>query len=81
MMSQKYGDVARDQLKNKILNRYVEIKIKGKDKYGRAVAVIYLDGMDVNKWMLENGHAFLYEEYNDNEDYILACCCSLCTWT
>jgi hypothetical protein len=41
---------------------------RDKDKYGRPVAVCYLGGIDLNKWLVLNGLALAYREYS--LDYI-----------
>lgn len=40
----------------------VIIKSKELDKYGRPIAVIYLDDVNINEVLLNSGHAKAYEE-------------------
>ena len=56
------GLVVRDILREKILDKEVEIhSYKDKQgKYGRYLATIILDGLDVNQWLVDNGHANVY---------------------
>jgi micrococcal nuclease len=56
------GLIARDYLANLILHHDVVIRtIKDKqEKYGRYLAVIYLDELDVNQAMIDNGYAVEY---------------------
>lgn len=58
------GIRSRDALREKILGRSVIIcSIKDrKGKYGRYLAEIYLDGENINDWLIENGFA-VYQEY------------------
>ena len=56
------GLIVRDILREKILNKDVEIhSYKDKQgKYGRYLATILLDGEDINQWLVDNGHAEVY---------------------
>jgi len=65
----KKGLIARDWLREKILNKKVLIKTiktkKGKDKkgkYGRYLAEIYLDGKNINDALVKNSFA-KYHKY------------------
>lgn len=56
------GIVVRDIVRGLILGKEVEIHTK-KDKqgkYGRYLATIILDGLNINEWLVENGHAEVY---------------------
>jgi micrococcal nuclease len=58
----KQGIVVRDILREMILDKEVEISTR-KDKqgkYGRYLATIHLDDLNINKWLLDNGHAKEY---------------------
>lgn len=55
------GLISRDRLRDKILNQQVIIKTHKKGKYGRYIAEIYLDGVYINKWLVDEGLA----EYRD----------------
>ncbi|WP_290698054.1 thermonuclease family protein [Lacinutrix sp.] len=56
------GKKVRDIVREKILNKEVEIKsYKDKQgKYGRYLATIIVDGVDLNQWLVDNGHAEVY---------------------
>jgi len=56
------GRKVRDIVREMILNKEVEIhSYKDKQgKYGRYLATVILDGLDVNKWLVDNGHAKPY---------------------
>lgn len=55
------GKQVKQLLIQKILGKNIEIKSEGKDKYGRWLAIIYLDGENVNQWLLDNAYATKYE--------------------
>jgi len=56
------GLVVRDILRAMILDKDVTINsYKDKqEKYGRYLANIVIDGLDVNLWLVQNGHAQEY---------------------
>ncbi|MEM7185116.1 MAG: thermonuclease family protein [Bacteroidota bacterium] len=56
------GLVVRDILREMILDKDVEIhSYKDKQgKYGRYLATILLDDLNVNQWLVDNGHAEVY---------------------
>lgn len=56
------GLVVRDIVREKILGKDVEIhSYKDKQgKYGRYLATIIVDGLDLNKWLVDEGHAEQY---------------------
>ena len=38
-----------------------------KDRYGRVVGRVFVDGLDVNAEMVRNGHAWVYRQYAKDE--------------
>jgi len=56
------GLIVRDILREKILEKEVEIHtFKDKQgKYGRYLATIIIDGLDINQWLVDEGHARVY---------------------
>ena len=56
------GIVVRDILREMILGKEVTIRsYKDKQgKYGRYLANIIVDGLDLNQWLVDNGHAEPY---------------------
>ncbi len=56
------GRKVRDILREMILDKEVVIhSYKDKQgKYGRYLATIVLDGVDINQWLVDNGHAEPY---------------------
>ena len=37
---------------------------KSRDRYKRYLGVCFLDDLDLNKWMVKNGHAIAYKKYS-----------------
>jgi micrococcal nuclease len=73
----RMGLWARDQLREKILEKDVLLICRGTDKYGRLLTVIELDDEDVNQYMLDNnlGHPYgggtkSKVTYNDDYSFI-----------
>lgn len=58
-MNDPGGDIAKEFLKNMILNKRVELKrdITEKDDYGRYLCYVYLDGKFINEEMIRVGLA------------------------
>jgi len=56
------GIIVRDIVREMILDKEVEIHtFKDKQgKYGRYLATIILDDLNVNQWLVDNGHAEVY---------------------
>lgn len=48
-------------LSNVILGQIVELKNVSTEKYGRILADVYIDNVNINKWMLENKLAVPYD--------------------
>ena len=57
---QAYGRVAQKALAQKINQRQVQVKYKEKDRYGRILGEIILNGENINLWLVQNGYAWPY---------------------
>jgi endonuclease YncB( thermonuclease family) len=57
----KMAIVARDALHNLIFGKIVTLKNVGTEKYGRILADVYLDELNISKWMLDNNYAVPYD--------------------
>ncbi len=57
------GLISRDYVRELLLNKEVIIETlkDRKEKYGRMLAVIYLDGLNVNEHLVKEGYAKYYE--------------------
>lgn len=60
---QDFGAVARQQLNNLCYGKTVTVENKGEDQYGRVLGVVYIDGMNVNEYMVRNGLAWYYKHF------------------
>ena len=69
----KYGYEVRDALREKILNKMIELHCGEFDKYGRLLGKIYLktdeqqggsnenSDSSINQWLIDNEYAFKYD--------------------
>lgn len=67
---QAYGRVAQKALAQKINQRQVQVKYKGKDRYGRILGEVFLNGESINLWLVQNGLAWPYIRYNPPAHYL-----------
>jgi micrococcal nuclease len=58
--SQPFGQAATKYLAGLVLNKTVEIKDYGQDRYGRTLGVVFVDGKNVNLEMVKAGYAEVY---------------------
>lgn len=70
-LKQEHGVWSRNYLRNRILNKKVQIQIENTDRYGRSIITIYDKQNDnINLDMTRQGMAWSYRSYNDNSvDY------------
>ncbi len=60
---QAYGQRSRQSLANLVFNRVVQIELGKKDRYGREIGKVMLDGQDINLELLRLGLAWHYKAY------------------
>jgi micrococcal nuclease len=60
-MEKIHAQLAKQELSNLVLGKTVELKNVATEKYGRLLADVYINDIHVNKWMVDNGHAVLYD--------------------
>lgn len=66
---QPYGKEAFAALYARVFNKTVELDVVTQDRYDRQVAVVYVDGVNVNRGMVQDGYAWAYREYVIDHDY------------
>jgi endonuclease YncB( thermonuclease family) len=57
---QDYGRVAAGALLQHLQHKTVSVTGRARDKYGRVIAKVSLNGEDIGAWLVENGHAWSY---------------------
>jgi endonuclease YncB( thermonuclease family) len=60
---QPWGSRARQALSDLVFGKLVRVVEQDRDRYGRIVGRVYLDGTDVNAEMVRSGSAWVYRKY------------------
>lgn len=61
---QRHGAESRDALSGKIAGRTVMVLSSGRpDPYGRLVGEVYVGAENVNLWLVQSGHAWVYRGF------------------
>ena len=61
--SQAYGQQAKQFTSSLVFGRQVTIEPETIDKYGRTVAMVSVDGLNLNKEIVANGKGWVYRKY------------------
>jgi endonuclease YncB( thermonuclease family) len=61
--TQPWGNRSRQELSGMVAGKEVGLNIVDEDQYGRSVAQIDVNGLDVNRAMVERGAAWAYRRY------------------
>lgn len=69
-IGQDYGIASKQALFDAIAGNTVTVKENGIDRYGRVIGIVMLAGIDINKEMILRGHAWCYQQYNKNPEYL-----------
>ena len=65
--SQDFGKVSREALASMVFGKTVEVVDDGKDRYGRWIGRLSVDGIDVNRQMVATGNAWHYAAYSHDD--------------
>lgn len=68
--AQPFGKQARLSLRELVYKKQVQIDGRAVDQYGRIVALVSADGLDVNREQLKRGMAWEYSYRHSDESYI-----------
>lgn len=68
---QAFGNASKQALSALIFQKLVTLDIQGTDKYGRTIAEVYQQNINVNKSMVAQGMAWAYREYLKDNEYLL----------
>ena len=66
-MDQAWGEESKSALQEKLENQEVAMEIIDVDRFSRLVARVFLNGRQINREMLEEGHVWVYLEYLKDE--------------
>ena len=61
--SQAFSKKAKKFTSEMVYGKTVEVEPKDIDRYGRTVALIYVDGKSLNETLVKNGFAWVYRKY------------------
>jgi len=64
---QPYGNKARQALAALAFKKETTVMWSERDRYGRVVGRVFVDGLDVNAEMVRQGHAWVYRQYASDE--------------
>jgi len=67
---QPHGPQSRDALRELVLGQSVGVKGVGRDTYGRLLATVTLEGLDVNRRQVAEGHAWSSRHKWDQGPYV-----------
>jgi endonuclease YncB( thermonuclease family) len=62
-MDQAFGKRAKQFMGALVFGKYVELRPHAIDRYGRTVAMVFVDGRDVGLELIKQGLAWAYEHY------------------
>ncbi|MBF9051919.1 hypothetical protein GTA62_18545 [Roseobacter sp. HKCCD9010] len=58
------GRIAGEQLKARIGTQSISCETRGRDLYGRYLAVCHAGGVNLNAWLVSEGHALAYRRFS-----------------
>lgn len=64
---QAFGNKSKQSLSDLVFNKQVMVEYSKKDKYGRIVGKIIVDGVDVNLEQIKAGMAWHYKKYQKEQ--------------
>ncbi|QDV30324.1 Thermonuclease precursor [Planctopirus ephydatiae] len=64
---QSYGKKSKEALAEIVAGKTVNVKKTGTDKYGRTLGIVIVGDSDANAKMVEDGWAWHFKKYNDEE--------------
>ncbi len=64
---QSFGNKSKQALSDIVFGKEVTIKKTGDDRYGRTLGVVMIGDVDANSKMIEDGWAWHFTKYNDEE--------------
>jgi endonuclease YncB( thermonuclease family) len=67
-LKQEFGQESKKALEEKVLNKTVYIDGDKQDRYGRLIADIKIGSRWINKELVEEGYAWHYKQYSDDEE-------------
>ncbi len=66
---QPFGTVAKKGLADLVFGKEVHVEVVDKDRYGREVGNVHVDGVHVSREQVANGLAWRYVQYDKKNDF------------
>jgi len=66
-LGQPYGQAAKGRLSKLAFGKTVEIEVSDKDRWGRTIGVVEIDGKPAGEVMISEGLAWHYARYSDDQ--------------
>ncbi len=63
------GAQAQNALRRQVLGQHVTLTSRAHDDYGRTVGTLHFQGQDVSRWLVANGHAWVYSYRHKKAPY------------
>ena len=67
---QAWGPEAKRALADLVLGKQVQVSTVGRDTYGRTLGTVHLDAQNINKLMVQEGHAWSSRSKYDRGPYV-----------
>lgn len=67
--SQAFGQKAKEFTANLCAGKQVKVISQSKDRYGRVLGVVMVNGVNVNKEILKAGLAWHYKQYDKSQEF------------
>ena len=67
---QPFGSLSQEALSDLIFSKDVRVVKEDSDRYGRLVGHVYVDGIHVNRKMVQEGMAWVYRHYNKDKSLL-----------
>ena len=64
---QPFGNRAKQALSSLAFQKQALIEAEAKDRYGRTVGVVFVDGLNVNHELVKQGMAWVYRKYTNDK--------------
>ena len=64
-LAYRCGQIAALALADFLIEKTVSCYDKGRDRYGRMIAICYVRGQDLSAWIVEQGWAMAFRRYSD----------------
>ena len=64
---QPFGGEAKQALSKLVFQKKALIEVETKDRYGRTVGIVFVDGQNINYELVKQGMAWVYRKYTNDE--------------